>query len=174
MIVSTYLHVGSTLWLKCVQKMWVSQLIWKINPVVRFAPTISMLFTSRFVVKPLYFNPDCKRTVFVFPQLRETKRVMSCDLERLLNHRQEMAVLKRTIASMVPPQHLGADDGNLLRSLATRRKSTPVRDDLTTQGKRSSEESDPRFPSPVVFTRQDKRKFNKERHRKLKELHEKL
>nr|CAB3264851.1 progesterone-induced-blocking factor 1-like [Phallusia mammillata] len=102
--------------------------------------------------------------------LRETKRVMSSDLERLLNHRQEMAVLKRTLANMTPAsQRPHRDDGNLLASLESRRKSTPARDEITTRG-RASHESDPRFPEPVVFTKQDKVRINPERYRKLKKV----
>ncbi|XP_076799951.1 progesterone-induced-blocking factor 1-like [Clavelina lepadiformis] len=106
-------------------------------------------------------------------ELRETKRLMSMDLERLLNHRQEMALMKRVVANMTSPRENDLDK-NFLASLESRHRSTPAPfqdpEPLKMKGARREKFDGSFFPSPVIFTKQEKSKVNPERYRKLREL----
>ena len=97
-------------------------------------------------------------------QLRDTKRLLSSDLDRLLNHRQEMSVIKKVLINAISPRHddVSIDDVNMLQSLDTR---VPV----VSSNKKVP--SAPGQPEPVIFTKNDGDiVLNKERYSKINEL----
>lgn len=88
------------------------------------------------------------------------------DLDRLLSHRQEMAVLRQVVMGMTN-QKLCAPDGNLLASLEINRPKTSktVKHDLAyAQHEYSSAASN--RPAPVLFTKAEKVSFDPGRYKR--------
>ncbi|CAL1577649.1 unnamed protein product [Knipowitschia caucasica] len=72
--------------------------------------------------------------------LQQVKNNMAADLERLLNHREELAVMKRVLISMRSGQ---MEESNLLRA-----------DKASTRGTQQAKGS-PHKPKPTVFTKKE-------------------
>ena len=94
------------------------------------------------------------------------------DLDRVLSHREEIAVTKRVVANMATPTRQELDR-NFLDSLETCPMSTPVpmRDCPFIAQPKSRKHADNscNSPRPLIFTKA-KVKINPERYRKMEEL----
>ncbi|XP_041644591.1 progesterone-induced-blocking factor 1 isoform X1 [Cheilinus undulatus] len=81
--------------------------------------------------------------------LQQVKNNMAADLERLLNHREELAVMKQVLISMKSRQ---GDAVNLLESDKTAIRTSGAGKQ---QSKRIIEEESPSKPKPTVFTKKE-------------------
>ncbi|KAM6997635.1 progesterone-induced-blocking factor 1 [Tautogolabrus adspersus] len=84
--------------------------------------------------------------------LLQVKNNMAADLERLLNHREELAVMKQVLISMKSGQRdsvnlLGADKTGIRTSSAGKQQSKRIN--------RTTEEESPSKPKPTVFTKKE-------------------
>nr|XP_020494849.1 progesterone-induced-blocking factor 1 [Labrus bergylta] len=84
--------------------------------------------------------------------LLQVKNNMAADLERLLNHREELAVMKQVLISMKSGQRdsvnlLGADQTGIRTSSAGKQPSKRIN--------RTTEEESPSKPKPTVFTKKE-------------------
>jgi len=101
-------------------------------------------------------------------KLRETKRLLSSDLDRLLNHRQEMSVIKKVLINAISPRHddvSAIDDVNLLQSLDSQPAAPPISTKMPPSTAAVGQ------PAPVIFTKNSECPvINKERYSKISEL----
>ncbi|XP_034407314.1 progesterone-induced-blocking factor 1 [Cyclopterus lumpus] len=84
--------------------------------------------------------------------LQQVKNNMAADLERLLNHREELAVMKQVLISMRSGQ---GDALNLLEADKTAVSTSGAGKHQSKQINRTTEEESPNKPKPTVFTNKE-------------------
>ncbi|XP_030012559.1 progesterone-induced-blocking factor 1 [Sphaeramia orbicularis] len=84
--------------------------------------------------------------------LQQVKNNMAADLERLLNHREELAVMKQVLISMRSRQ---GDDLNLSETDKSRVRSSGTGKHQSKHLSRTTEEESPNKPKPTVFTKKE-------------------
>ncbi|XP_068424244.1 progesterone-induced-blocking factor 1 [Clinocottus analis] len=84
--------------------------------------------------------------------LQQVKNNMAADLERLLNHREELAVMKQVLISMRSTQ---GDALNLLETDQTAARTSGAGKHQSKQINRTTEEESPNKPKPTVFTNKE-------------------
>ncbi|KAA8583656.1 hypothetical protein FQN60_014864, partial [Etheostoma spectabile] len=84
--------------------------------------------------------------------LQQVKNNMAADLERLLNHREELAVMKQVLISMQSRQ---GDALNLLKTDSTAIRTSGAGKHQSKRIGRTTEEESPNKPKPTVFTNKE-------------------
>ncbi|KAM7385437.1 hypothetical protein PAMP_001520 [Pampus punctatissimus] len=84
--------------------------------------------------------------------LQQVKNNMAADLERLLNHREELAVMKQVLISMQSRQ---GDSLNLLETDKTAIRTSGAGKHQFRRINRTTEEESPNKPKPTVFTNKE-------------------
>ncbi|GAA6229646.1 progesterone-induced-blocking factor 1 [Lates japonicus] len=84
--------------------------------------------------------------------LQQVKNNMAADLERLLNHREELAVMKQVLISMRSRQ---GDALDLLETDKTDVRTSGAKKQQSKRINRTTEEESPNKPKPTVFTKKE-------------------